>query len=183
MEPQHHPPSPAKFSSPILREQNPCKGNFLESRRWVNQPPPRRSQPINPLPQSAELEPLLLSKLALGEATGPVFGNQLATLLCGIIILHVARLPRRPRLAPDVAPLPLTILRALTVAPLGGGGTKVMWSAVPGKQYQVQFRDEAVGPGWNTLPGVAIANGTTASLMDNAAGLTNHRFYRVVLLP
>ncbi len=76
-----------------------------------------------------------------------------------------------------------SILRALTVAPQGGGATKVLWSAVPGKRYQVQFKDDLAGSGWNTLPGATLANGTTASLLDDSAGQHPRRFYRVVLAP
>ncbi len=76
-----------------------------------------------------------------------------------------------------------SILRALTVALQGGGATKVLWSAVPGKRYQVQFKDDLAGSGWITLPGVTLANGTTASGMDDSAGPHAHRFYRVILAP
>jgi Tol biopolymer transport system component len=75
-----------------------------------------------------------------------------------------------------------SVLRAITLTPLGLGGTRVIWNASPGKKYQVQFRDELAASGWQTLPGmVVIANGTTASLTDNSSAQASHRFYRVLL--
>jgi len=75
-----------------------------------------------------------------------------------------------------------SILRVLTLTPLGGGGTRVIWAAAPGKRYQVQFKDNLSDSGWTNLPGVAIASGTTAAMMDGE-GLGNRRFYRVILAP
>jgi Tol biopolymer transport system component len=75
-----------------------------------------------------------------------------------------------------------SILRVLTLTPLGGGGTRVIWAAAPGKRYQVQFKDSLSDAGWTDLPGVAIAGGTTAAMMDGE-GLGNRRFYRVILAP
>ncbi len=76
-----------------------------------------------------------------------------------------------------------SVLRAITVAPLGGGAAKVIWSASPGKHYQVQFRDDLKDGGWNTLRGLVTVGGTTGWMVDNATISSNHRFYRVLLLP
>jgi len=73
-----------------------------------------------------------------------------------------------------------SVLRAVTLTSIQSGAAKVIWNASPGKKYQVQFRDDLSGSSWQTLPGVTVANGTTASLSDNSAG-PNHRFYRVLL--
>ena len=76
-----------------------------------------------------------------------------------------------------------SVLRAITVAPLGGGETKVIWSATPGKHYQVQFRDDLKAGGWTTLPGIVIVSGTVGWKVDDSLITGSHRFYRVVLLP
>jgi len=73
-------------------------------------------------------------------------------------------------------------LRVLTLTLMGGGGTKLIWSATPGKSYQVQFKDCLGDPaGWTNLPGVAVANGTTMSMVDTTAATGDHRFYRVMV--
>jgi len=73
-------------------------------------------------------------------------------------------------------------LRVLTLTLMGGGGTKLIWSATPGKSYQVQFKDCLGDPaGWTNLPGVAVANGTTMSTVDTTAATGDHRFYRVMV--
>jgi len=74
-------------------------------------------------------------------------------------------------------------LRVLTLAPLGGSGTRLLWSAAPGKTYQAQFKDQLGDADWTNLPGLIMANGTTASTTDPGAGQGSQRFYRVVLAP
>jgi len=74
-------------------------------------------------------------------------------------------------------------LRALTVTSVGSGTTTVLWSAVPGKSYQVQFKNETGDPNWTTLPNIVTASGTTAAAVDNSGGFPSHRFYRVMLAP
>jgi len=48
--------------------------------------------------------------------------------------------------------------------------------------YRVQARDSLDATGWNDLPGTVVANGTTASFVDNSTRAVNHRFYRVALV-
>ncbi len=74
-------------------------------------------------------------------------------------------------------------LRVLTLTSVGSGTTTVLWSAVPGKSYQVQFKNEIDDPNWTTLPSIVTASGTTAATVDNSGGFPSHRFYRVVLVP
>ncbi len=74
-------------------------------------------------------------------------------------------------------------LRALTVTSVGSGTTTVLWSAVPGKSYQVQFKNEIRDPNWTTLPSIVTASGTTAAAVDNSGSFPSHRFYRVMLKP
>ena len=76
-----------------------------------------------------------------------------------------------------------SVLRLLTLTSAGGGATRVIWSAVPGKRYQAQFKDNIANADWTNLPAVVMANGTTASALDAVAGPGNQRFYRVLLVP
>ena len=73
-----------------------------------------------------------------------------------------------------------SILRVLTVTSLSGGGMTIYWSAVPGKTYRVQFKNDLNYSYWNTLAEDVTATGLTGSQVDPYAYLTNHRFYRVV---
>jgi hypothetical protein len=57
----------------------------------------------------------------------------------------------------------------------------VFWSAVPGRSYQIQFRNELADTTWTSLPGTVIATNTTASKFDDTGG-SAHRFYRVMLV-
>ena len=75
-----------------------------------------------------------------------------------------------------------SILRVLTLASAGGSSTTVLWSAVPGKSYRVQFMDNADDSGWNDLPGTVTATSSTGSRVDTSAASAGKRFYRVILV-
>jgi hypothetical protein len=74
-----------------------------------------------------------------------------------------------------------SIFRVLTVAPLGGGGTRVMWIGNPNRSYRVEFKADLGGSSWTTLNGTVSWNGSAASLTDASPAV--NRFYRVVRLP
>lgn len=56
---------------------------------------------------------------------------------------------------------------------------------MPGRSYQLQFKDEIASPAWNPAPLATAqrATGPTLSLTDLFDGAVSDRFYRVVLLP
>lgn len=74
-----------------------------------------------------------------------------------------------------------SILRAIAVTGVGSGTTTVLWSAVPGRTYQVQSRDTISEAGWANVGGPVTATGTGASVADAVPGDPD-RFYRVVLV-
>ena len=76
-----------------------------------------------------------------------------------------------------------SILRVLTLTAPGSPSTTVIWSAVPGRKYQAQFKNKAEDAQWTDLGGTVNAIGSTASQVDATAGGANHRFYRVILSP
>lgn len=75
-----------------------------------------------------------------------------------------------------------SILRALSVTSVSGAATIVLWSAVPGRTYRIQYKDDLSDAVWTNLPGTAIATATTASKSDDTAGANVQRFYRVMLV-
>jgi hypothetical protein len=60
-----------------------------------------------------------------------------------------------------------------------GNTVTLTWSAVPGRRYRVEFKDDLAAPSWNEIPGVVQASGATASVND---AMNGHRFYRVIRL-
>lgn len=74
-----------------------------------------------------------------------------------------------------------SILRAIAVTGVGSGTTTVLWSAVPGRTYQVQSRDTFSEAGWANVGGPVTATGTGASVADAVPGDPD-RFYRVLLV-
>jgi hypothetical protein len=58
----------------------------------------------------------------------------------------------------------------------------VFWSAIPGKTYQLQYRNRLSDSAWTNLPGTVMANGTTAVKLESARAPNNQGFYRVVLV-
>ena len=75
-----------------------------------------------------------------------------------------------------------SVLRALTVAPVGQGAVTVMWQAVQGRRYVVQACAQLGPARWRTLPGVVTAAGDTASYTDEAPAYPR-QFYRVLAVP
>ena len=58
----------------------------------------------------------------------------------------------------------------------------IIWSAVPGQIYRVQFKSDLTQAGWNDLTGDVAPDGNTAQKTD-AISADQQRFYRVLLLP
>jgi Tol biopolymer transport system component len=75
-----------------------------------------------------------------------------------------------------------SVLSVLSLTSLNSSSTTVLWSALPGKRYRVQFKNGLSDAGWSNLAQPVIANSTTGSLVDPASPKAQ-RFYRVVLLP
>ena len=61
------------------------------------------------------------------------------------------------------------------------GAVRLVWTSVPGKSYQVQYKSSLNQTTWNNLGTAIIASTGTLELLDPFAG--NQRFYRVVVLP
>jgi Tol biopolymer transport system component len=76
-----------------------------------------------------------------------------------------------------------SVLRVLTLTALSTGVKTILWSAIPGKQYQVQYKDNLSQPAWTDLPAAPAAIGTQGSATDTGAGAVPHRFYRVIIVP
>ena len=74
-----------------------------------------------------------------------------------------------------------SVLRVLTLTGTGTAEVTVVWCAVPGRTYRVQFKDRVDAP-WNDLPGDVTASGETASKTDSTAGASLARFYRAMLV-
>ncbi len=63
-----------------------------------------------------------------------------------------------------------------------GRGINLSWTAIAGRNYQLQFKTNLVQPGWLNLGGPVGATNTVTSAADTI-GSDQQRFYRVVLLP
>ena len=62
----------------------------------------------------------------------------------------------------------------------GGGSVTVGFPTVPGKHYQVQFKDELQAANWLDLGGPRLSGGFSLQIIDDFSG--PHRFYRIVVL-
>jgi hypothetical protein len=71
-----------------------------------------------------------------------------------------------------------SILRVLTVTPMSGGNTTIIWSAIPGRSYVVQFKDSLDAPNWSNASTVLVASSTSESFAHNSS--SSSRYYRVV---
>lgn len=66
---------------------------------------------------------------------------------------------------------------------LSNGVVNILWSAVPGKTYRLQYRPSLPGAQWIDLPGEVTADGVTASKNDSPDSAVKQRFYQVEELP
>lgn len=73
-----------------------------------------------------------------------------------------------------------SVLRVLTVSAAGGGPATLLWSAVPGRSYRVQFKDSVEALQWNEHPSPVVAQFSTASFTETSAPSGGQRFYRVI---
>jgi hypothetical protein len=60
------------------------------------------------------------------------------------------------------------------------GTVTLTWSAIPGRSYQIDFKDNLAAPVWVPLGSPVLAPGFTAAVTDTPAPFT-HRFYRIRL--
>jgi hypothetical protein len=83
---------------------------------------------------------------------------------------------------PYVPPPEPPVFESASVVVEGTGTVNFSWSTIPGRRYQVQFKDSLGQSAWNDLGPPVLATGMSTSLKD-AIGANPHRFYRVGLLP
>jgi hypothetical protein len=74
---------------------------------------------------------------------------------------------------------PNPALRILTLDSFSGGRI-ILWSSVPGKTYQVQFKNDLSATNWTNLGAPFKASGSTPSVPDPAGNTVPQRFYRVM---
>jgi hypothetical protein len=76
-----------------------------------------------------------------------------------------------------------SILRVLTLSVIGSGTTKLIWSASPGRTYQLQFKEDAGESPWIDLGAPVVSVGSTGTAFDLAGDEIEKRFYRVSIWP
>lgn len=77
----------------------------------------------------------------------------------------------------------LSVLEALAIHSSNSGQPEILWAAVPGRTYRVQYKDDFNVTGWTNLPGDVVANSSTGLRLDDSGTAGEKRFYRVLILP
>jgi hypothetical protein len=62
------------------------------------------------------------------------------------------------------------------------GSAIVNWSAIPGLNYSLQYKDFLDGPAWHLIA-PAVPAATTNAAATNMTGPAPQRFYRVLVVP
>ena len=73
-----------------------------------------------------------------------------------------------------------SIFKTFVLRSLGGKSTTIMWNAVAGKTYVVQYKDSLNQPNWTSLDGFVTASTSTASKADTTSDTRTERYYRVL---
>lgn len=79
----------------------------------------------------------------------------------------------------SVVPVPTPTIQTPSLV---GGAFHLSWTALPGIQYQVQYRTNLIQTNWINLGGVITATANPTTFSDTNK-LNTQRFYRVALLP
>jgi hypothetical protein len=75
-----------------------------------------------------------------------------------------------------------SVFRAITLSPPSRGPVQVLWSAVAGRKYRVEFKESVSEGNWTALPGDVTATDATALKEDTTIGTAKQRFYRIQLV-
>ncbi len=76
-----------------------------------------------------------------------------------------------------------SVLRVITVTSITSSSVTLLWDAIPGRIYRVQYKTNITDSAWTDLPGNVIPGTTTGSKVDNTVTGQHRRFYRVVCQP
>lgn len=74
-----------------------------------------------------------------------------------------------------------SVLRVLTLESIANDKTTVIWSAVPGRYYTVEFNDSVISTQWQVGAVHQQAFNNTARWNDLSPNLSGHRYYRVIV--
>jgi Tol biopolymer transport system component len=78
----------------------------------------------------------------------------------------------------------LSLFRAFTLSNLNSAnGVTVLWSAIPGRPYRVQYKEGLEQQSWTDLAGDVVATSSTGVKVDSTASTAAQRFYRIMALP
>jgi hypothetical protein len=77
----------------------------------------------------------------------------------------------------------LSVFGVITIQQAQLGLKSIIWTAAPGRRYQIEYRDALRSSGWIQAPEIISATSSTADWTDLSSPENPQRFYRVRLLP
>jgi subtilisin family serine protease len=129
---------------------------------------------------SSASTPHIAALAALVKGRYPTYSNaQLRSYLEGSgIDLGVAGKDNTYGYGPCVLPTPSLVPQPSIVLVVTNGAARLMWSAVSGVTYRVQYKTNLGDAAWLDLPPDVVASGATASKTNQP--LVSRRFYRIL---
>ena len=76
-----------------------------------------------------------------------------------------------------------TQVRVITIDYNSAVGVTLIWTAQPGRTYQVEYKDDLAAESWTPFPDVVVADSDTALTIDGTIASAAQRFYRIVVVP
>ena len=130
---------------------------------------------------SSASTPHIAALAALVKGRYPTYSNaQLRSYLEGRgIDLGVAGKDNTYGYGPCVLPTPSLVPQPSIVLVVTNGAARLMWSAVSGVTYRVQYKTNLGDAAWLDLPPDVVASGATASKTNQP--LVSRRFYRILV--
>lgn len=132
---------------------------------------------------SFSLDPGAPAGAMVGSATG-IFHWQTSDLDAGTtnhLTLRVTDNGIPPRNSSTAFTIAVLQRPEIVSAAVSNGNFNLTWSAIPGQNYRVQYKDDLTAPNWNDLGPDLTATLTTATRQDSLSN--TQRFYRVLVLP
>jgi len=75
-----------------------------------------------------------------------------------------------------------SVLAIRSVTPQSPRGWHIEWQSVPGKRYQLEYRDGLEGPTWHAAGSPQMAGAERTAITDDTAPSSGSRYYRVRLV-
>ena len=78
---------------------------------------------------------------------------------------------------------PASVFKGTALNPTQAGTAILQWGSIPGRHYQVQYKDDLNLENWINLNQQVTATSASTEVTDLRANESIRRYYRIIVLP